>query len=412
MVLIGENIAWLKELRETARKHFSLPAQKTEAFKYLDVSKLDIENYIPQSKIQNLKSKINSPKGYIIAFTNGIFNPHQSHLPEEIEAVPLIEKFIEETCNCNSSSFPLDGGRPGWGCQINTHININQYPFAALNTAYLQEGVFINIDRNLDKPLVIVYQNNTEEKTLCTTRNIISLDVGVHAEILEIFAGSGNHLTNHVNEIFLKPKSKLNHYKLLSEQAKHIALSAVNVETDAAYNQVAFLNGDVFTRDETNVRLAESEAAANIYKAYFRGSIVSNIEHLAPNTNSDQLTKCVAEGKVKASFQGKISVARDAQKISGYMLHNALLLSDDAEVNCKPELEIFADDVKCSHGATVGSLDKNQLFYLQSRGISEADAKKLLTKAYLNEILEKIENEEIKEWFIQSSSSYPPLSSS
>ncbi|MCI7420251.1 MAG: SufD family Fe-S cluster assembly protein, partial [Alphaproteobacteria bacterium] len=118
----------------------------------------------------------------------------------------------------------------------------------------------------------------------------------------------------------------------------------------------------------------------------------------AAHTNSNQLIKGVLDGSSRGVFQGQIHIAPDAQQTEGYQLHRALLLSDNAEVDCKPELEIFADDVKCSHGATSGDLDKEQLFYMQTRGIALNDAKQILIEAYLNEALQKVENEQLREW--------------
>ena len=124
----------------------------------------------------------------------------------------------------------------------------------------------------------------------------------------------------------------------------------------------------------------------------------TDIEHLVANTTSNQLVKGVVGGQAKGVFQGKIRIAPNAVKTEGYQLHKALLLSDEAEIDVKPELEIFADDVKCSHGAACGQLDKDQLFYMLSRGIGEEEAKQLLIDAYLNDVIAKVDDEKIKEW--------------
>ena len=126
--------------------------------------------------------------------------------------------------------------------------------------------------------------------------------------------------------------------------------------------------------------------------------ITTNIRHLAAHTFSNQLVKGVLDGNSRGVFQGQIHIAQNAQQTEGYQLHRALLLSDEAEVDCKPELEIFADDVKCSHGATSGDLDKEQLFYMQTRGIAFGEAKQILIEAYLDEALQKVENEQFCEW--------------
>ena len=131
---------------------------------------------------------------------------------------------------------------------------------------------------------------------------------------------------------------------------------------------------------------------------YVYGGESLSLRHLAAHTTSHQLVKGVLDGSSRGAFQGQIHIEPNAQQTEGYQLHRALLLSDNAEVDCKPELEIFADDVKCSHGATSGDLDKEQLFYMQTRGIALDDAKQILIEAYLNEALQKVENEQIREW--------------
>ncbi|MEE6208128.1 MAG: SufD family Fe-S cluster assembly protein, partial [Alphaproteobacteria bacterium] len=156
-------------------------------------------------------------------------------------------------------------------------------------------------------------------------------------------------------------------------------------------------------RHESYIKLMQEGASAEVNGIYKLNSdgvsdITTNIRHLAPHTISNQLVKGVVDGHAKGVFQGQIHIAPDAEQTEGYQLHRALLLSDEGEVDCKPELEIFADDVKCSHGATCGDLDKEQLFYMQSRGINLEDAHRILIEAYLQEVLNKIDNSAVAEW--------------
>ena len=167
---------------------------------------------------------------------------------------------------------------------------------------------------------------------------------------------------------------------------------------------VSLQKENALARHESYINLLQEGACAEVDGAYRLNEsgvsdITTNIRHLAPHTISNQLIKGVVAGKAKGVFQGQIHIAPDAQQTEGHQLHRALLLSDEGEVDCKPELEIFADDVKCSHGATCGDLDKEQMFYMQSRGICLEDARKILIEAYLQEVLNKIDSPEIAAWF-------------
>ena len=156
-------------------------------------------------------------------------------------------------------------------------------------------------------------------------------------------------------------------------------------------------------RNETKVDLLQENAKAQVDAAYIMNGwatldTTTDIEHLSPKTDSDQMIKGVVGGEARGVFQGKISIDKDAQETEGHQLHRALLLSDTAEIDVKPELEIFADNVKCSHGAACGELDQDQLFYMRSRGIGEDEAKQILIDAYLLEVINRIDDEQIREW--------------
>ena len=197
----------------------------------------------------------------------------------------------------------------------------------------------------------------------------------------------------------------MTHYKRVKEAAPalHIALNSVVVRQNGKYNAFCAQGECRLARNESYIQLQQEGAEANAngaYRLYNNGhsDITTNIRHLAAHTFSNQLVKGVLDGNSRGVFQGQIHIAPNAQQTEGSQLHRALLLSDNAEIDCKPELEIFADDVKCSHGATSGDLDKEQLFYMQTRGIALDDAKQILIEAYLNEVLLKVENEQIRGW--------------
>ena len=398
--LIGDEVAWLKSLRDEGKNSFAFPTVKSENWKYTKVHSLMKETFTPSHYANVSASKINLDS-YQIHFINGFFNPINTNLPDDVEVVPLIEKLIEgEGCQCHAKVKKAQ----------EKIINLSSStPFVALNSVYLQEGIFIKINKTLDKPIVLINHTKTDENFFYNLRNIIILEENASAELLEIYTYEGKEKTtyfgNHVNEITINKDAKLNHYKLQSEAfyAYHLAFTNVDIKENGEYNNFCLQKGANLGRNEIHAKLLEENARANINAAYIMNGwatldTTANIEHLSPKTYSDVFAKGVVGGNARGVFQGKIHIAKNAVHTEGKQLHKALLLSDTAEIDCKPELEIFADDVKCSHGAATGELDKNQIFYMQSRGILEDIARQILIDAYLDDVFEKIENPKIKDW--------------
>ena len=178
----------------------------------------------------------------------------------------------------------------------------------------------------------------------------------------------------------------------------------VRVRSGGFYDAFCLQRGANIGRNETKVLLKEEQASAEVNAAYVMHGwatldTTTDIEHLAPETFSHQLVKGVVGGDAKGVFQGKIHIAKHAVKTEGTQLHKALLLTDTAEIDVKPELEIFADDVRCSHGAASGELDEETLFYMQSRGIGREEAKQILIDAYLDDVVNKVADAAVREWF-------------
>ena len=400
--LIGDEIPWLKNLRAEGRKAFlnqDIPNAKVEAWKYTKPNRFFAEefSYTPSNLVSITKNKSLEFDAYQINFTNGVFNPFKSNLPQGIEVVPIIEAIMF---------------KPEVREKISKLANINENPFVALNTSYLNEGVYIHISSNVDikKPLAIIYETVcTERNDMFNLRNLIDVEKNSSAQIIEAFYYEGNvkssYFMNVVNEIYVEKNASLRHCKLQDEafKAAHIAFNAVNVGKNGSYKSFCLQKGADMARNESYILLSDEGAYASVDAAYIMNGwatidTTTNIKHLKPHTISSQLVKGVVGGQAKGVFQGKIHISPNAIKTEGYQLHKAMLLTDEAEVDVKPELEIFADDVKCSHGSACGELDKEQLFYMQSRGISENMAKQLLIDAYLNDVIAKVEDEKISEW--------------
>jgi Fe-S cluster assembly protein SufD len=236
------------------------------------------------------------------------------------------------------------------------------------------------------------------------------LEEGSQVQIVEHSHYEGDeksvYFANIVNEIYVEKHAKCTHYKLQQDSFKaiHISNTAVNVKDFGEYTKFCVQTGANIGRDETNVCLTAQKAQTQIYGIYKMSGwatidFTSNIEHMVADTHSQELVKGVADGHSRGVFQAGVYIAKDAVNTDAKQLHKGILLSDDAEVNAKPWLKIYADDVKCSHGSAMGELDKDQLFYLCSRGIEEEQAKKILIDAFLQDMFSYIDNPQIQQWF-------------
>ncbi|MBQ8465655.1 MAG: Fe-S cluster assembly protein SufD [Alphaproteobacteria bacterium] len=384
------NSAELQKYRKDSLLAFQkqgLPTAKTEAWKYTRIRDLKNDDYQPAPQVNKTGGKVPFT-AEIIEICNGYI----VSMPKTVSGINI--KPITEAAQYLGQTYKAE-----------------EYPFAALNGYYLDRGLFIEITGDLKYPLILNYNMVPEDKDyFYHFRNVIICRQGAKAEIIEQFNYQGElksrYLANIVNEIRLEDKSVLCHYKYQNEafKANHIALNAVQIAKDGKYESFCLQKGANIARNETFVSLNDEGAEAVVNGAYIMNGwatldTTTDIYHLKPHTKSSQIVKGVVGGEAKGVFQGRIHIAPDAVATSGTQLHKALLLSDTAEIDVKPELEIFADDVKCSHGAASGELDKEQLFYMRSRGIGEDEAKQILIDAYLNDVINQISDETIKEWF-------------
>jgi Fe-S cluster assembly protein SufD len=239
-------------------------------------------------------------------------------------------------------------------------------------------------------------------------RNLLRAEAGSSATVVETYAalGEGVAWTNAVTQVAVAPNAVLRHYKLQAEPEAgfHTAQTSVRLERDAAYRGFVLSLGARLARNELDVALlgerGESHlAGATLARGEQHLDTTLRIEHAAARGTSSQDFKSVVDGRAHAVFQGRIRVAPNAQKTDARQLNRTLLLSGTAAADTKPELEILADDVKCSHGATIGDLDSDALFYLRARGLGEADARALLIEAFVRELIDAIEGESAREYF-------------
>jgi len=275
---------------------------------------------------------------------------------------------------------------------------LSEHSFVAFNTAWFSDGLFVHVPPKqvLAKPIQLLHIV-TQVDALATTRNIIIVEESAEANVVETFVGADNaYLTAAVTEVFVGQNADLTIYKMQSESEKayHFGGIYIKQDRDARFTHHNFAFGGLLARSDIHADLDHaSECALNgLYLGVKRQHIDNHtrINHLKPYGISRETYKGVLDDKARGVFQGRVIVAEDAQKTDSQMNNRNLLLSVDAEVDTKPQLEIYADDVKCGHGVTVGQLDDKSVFYLQSRCIDEETARNMLTFAFANEMVDKI----------------------
>jgi len=367
-------------------RSFGLPTRRDEAWKYTSLAALDEAHFHePLTEASGFAAEIEPElAGFAdlprLVFVQGRLDSAQSRLPE----TAAVHGFAQ-TADFGVLARP-DRDR-----------------LVALNTMLAEDGAIIEVPADADAGTLLLVSLGTDmhgTPTAFHPRHAIRLAAGAKLTLIEIFEGKGTYLHNPVTEIVVGTGAKLTHIRLQNESmaAFHLATLYADIAAGAAYEAFTLSIGGQMVRTEIHAHLhgAAGHAALNaaqLLRGTQHSDFTTVVSHDAPGCTSRQTVKHVLAGKSRGVFQGKIEVARAAQKTDGYQMNQALLLTPDAEIDCKPQLEIYADDVKCSHGATVGALDPEQLFYMASRGIPGEDARAILVRAFLAEALDVIENE-------------------
>ena len=398
---------WLRNLREDGLARFQalgLPTPKLEAWKYTNLRPLEKTGFAPglpedgTVSIDWVPSLVKDrPAKHRLVFVNGRLRPDYSglgDLPAGITLEPLATTLAQDPGLLES-----DLGRIG---------RAEDQAMLALNSAFMEDGFVLRVGTGvaLQDPIEVVFIGGlNDQPQTYHPRNLILLDDNSQVTLIEchVGLGQGSYLSNGATEVRVGQGATLRHVKVQAEAETgfHLNTTHVEVARDATYDCFGLSAGGQLARNEIAVRLNGTGAHCQLGGAYMvRGQQhcdnTTVIEHIAPQASSREVFKGVLDDKARAVFQGRIVVHRDAQQTDGHQLSKALLLSDGAEIDAKPELEIYADDVKCSHGATAGELDHDALFYLRARGIPEPAARRLLIQAFLAEALEEIEAEEIR----------------
>ena len=293
---------------------------------------------------------------------------------------------------------------------LGRHAPIAGSPFTALSTAFMRDGGFLHVPANteLAQPVHLVFVSTPEATGSVThPRNLVIIDRGARASVVESYvtlAPGSVYWTNAVTEVVAGANTWLEHTRIQreSEQAFHVGLTHVEQQRDSHYRSFSMAMGAALARHNLHVRLNGENVETLMYGLYVTegDQVVDNhtaIYHDQPNCRSWEVYKGILDGRSRAVFNGKVFVKPEAQKTDAKQTNRNLLLSDTAKVDTKPQLEIFADDVKCTHGATVGQLDDVALFYARSRGVPAAEAQRLLTYAFAAEVIEEVALEPVRD---------------
>ncbi|HKK12355.1 MAG TPA: Fe-S cluster assembly protein SufD [Flavobacteriaceae bacterium] len=396
----------IHDLRSEAIKTFEekgFPTKKEEAWKYTSLNRVLKHNYSVFPRQENAleynaikKYFIHDIDTYKIVFIDGKYSSHLSQTTHEGMDICLM-----------SAAF----AKPKYRILIENYFNkiATKDSLSSLNTAFSSEGAYIHIPKNklVEKPIQILhFSTGNEAALMLQPRNLIVVDENSHVQIIERHQSLTDNpvLTNSVTEIFTNKRAIVDYYKIQNdnENASLIDNTFINQKQESIASVHTFSFGGNLTRNNLNF-FQKGERIDSTLKGV---TIIGNkqhvdhntlVHHIEPNCESHQDYKGIFGDKATGVFNGKVIVNKEAQKTNAYQSNKNILISDGASINTKPQLEIFADDVKCSHGCTIGQLDESAMFYMRTRGIPENEAKGLLMYAFSNNVLSSVKIPEIKQ---------------
>jgi len=404
---------WLCRLRENAMERFAelgFPSTKDEEWKYTNIAPLTRESFsvaaayeekpsVRATDLEDFTYKETSTTQLV--FVNGSLRKDLSSLDgigQDVVAVDLRDALVNPVHEqiirrylAHGADFVANG-------------------FAALNTAFLSGGAFVHIPKSVapEKPIHLLFLTDGREARPVVTfpRVLLVAEANSSATVIESYGALANerYFTNSVVEIFLQDGARLQHHKVQREslRAFHVANTVAELGPSSSYDATTITFGAELSRHDLGVTMDHEGAECWLDGLYLIGAgqhadTHSVIDHRKPNCSSHQLYKGILDGKSRAVFNGKIFVRPGAQKTDAMQTNKNLLLSREARVDTKPQLEIFADDVKCAHGAAVGQLDEEEIFYLRTRGIGPDLARNVLTYGFAEEVVQKIKLDSIRE---------------
>lgn len=400
--------SWLRRLRENAMARFEevgFPTTKDEEWKYTNVAPIARTGFTPlpsdeTSTLDDFASLgIPETRDSQLVFVNGRLRDDLSSLtalPAEVIALDLSQALADKRYAEIAREY------------LARHADFVASGFTAINTAFINHGAFVYIPRGItvEVPLHVLFISDpTEPNKLTSPRLLLIAEENSNTTLIESYVSAHDapYLTNAVVEVVLKEGARLEHYKVQREgaQAFHIATTAADLGASSSYDTTTITFGAQLSRHDIHVTMDHEGAECWVDGLYLvtaaqHTDTHSVIDHRKPHCTSRQLYKGILDGKSRAVFNGKIFVRHDAQKTDAMQTNKNLLLSNEARVDTKPQLEILADDVKCAHGAAVGQIEEDELFYLETRGIHSDLARNLLTYGFAEEVIGKIKIESIR----------------
>jgi len=402
--LASNGQSWTHRLRKAAISRFSemgFPTTREEEWKYTNLTPLaKIPFTLAGPALVRITAEslahatFSGLAGHQLVFVNGHYSPELSS-----------RRPLPQGVRVGSLAAALNADREGVEPHLARYASAQDHAFVALNTAFMQDGAFIYIPKGtlVGEPIHLLFVSAPRgEATVSYPRNLIVMDEGSQATILESYIGLADdvYLTSAVSEVVLLENAVLEHYKLQqeSEEAFHIAIQQVHQGRSTTYTSHSLALGGALSRNEVNTVLngEGGECTLNgLYMVTGRQHVDNHtrIDHVKPYCTSRELYKGVLDGKGRGVFNGKIYVHKAAHKTDAKQTNKNLLLSQDALIDTKPQLEIHNNDVKCGHGSTIGRLDEDAMFYLRARGISQEAARSLLTYAFASEIVSRMKIE-------------------
>lgn len=405
----GAAIGEMRDKAIAALSETGLPNRRVEEWKYTDL-RAHLTHAFPPAEKDNAQisdEELNAALGvlsgfghadaHLMVFINGAYRPDRLNFGDGPQISALSRAFDE---------------RADWARSLLGKINPQETgdPVMQLNTAFMTDGAAIHIPAGvkLDKPLHLLFLTRGASSQSVTTRNIVSVEEGAEARIIEqhVTLGDAAFQTNSVTEMKIAGDAKVTHVKLQDESlgSTHLATWAIDLGKASNYRGVHLATGAALSRHQVFLRFNENDARGHYYGAQLmRGKqhcdMTLIIDHDAVGCESREHVKAVLDESARGVFQAKVIVRPDAQQTDGHQMAQTLLLSDTAEFDAKPELEIYADDVKCNHGATSGAIDEDLMFYLRARGIPEDQARAMLIRAFIGEIIDQLESETLADAF-------------
>ncbi|AIN74942.1 Fe-S cluster assembly protein SufD [Flavobacterium psychrophilum] len=396
----------LHDVRSQAIKNFEskgFPTKKEEAWKYTSLNTILKNDFSVFPKKENTiefkevkKYFIHEIDTFKVVFIDGIFSSFLSSTSHDGLDVCLMSSALN---------------KPKYKIQIDEYFNkiaSKEESLTSLNTAFASEGAYINIPKSkvVEKPIEIIYFSTGAEAALMVQpRNLVIVGENAHVQIMERHQSLNDNpvLTNSVTEIFAQKRAVVDYYKVQNDvqTANLIDNTYIAQKQESHVSVHTFSFGGNITRNNLNFY----HQGERIYSTLKGVTIIGNkqhvdhytlVQHATPNCESHQNYKTILDGASTGVFNGKIFVEKEAQKTDAFQKNNNILLSEKATINAKPQLEIFADDVKCSHGCTIGQLDENAMFYMQQRGIPKKEAKALLMYAFTSEVTGSIKIPELR----------------